>query len=154
MIRLLVLFLALSLPSLGEAAGCAPDQVDIRGDFGSVRFHVELADNDQERAKGLMNRPSMPRFSGMLFVYPRTTHATFWMRNTLIPLDMLFVGAGGVIRKIHENAVPLDESTIDGGRGVLAVLEINGGMASRLGIRAGDQLHHAAFGDQAAWPCE
>lgn len=154
MIRTIFLAIVLALPGQVLAGSCADDRVDIRGNFGSVRFHVEVADDDGERAQGLMNRPSMPRFSGMLFIYPHPTHARFWMRNTLIPLDMLFVGTDGVIRRIHDNAVPLDETTIDGGGGVVAVLEINGGLAATLGIRPGDQLRHPAFGDGALWGCD
>ena len=100
-----------------------------------------------------MHVESLPKFSGMLFVFDQPHHARFWMRNTLIPLDMLFIGEDGVIRSIHPNAVPLDETSIDGGSDVLAVLEVNGGMAARLGVTKGDQVQHPAFGGDAAWPC-
>ncbi len=149
--RRLALCLVLAAgPALGE---CAPDRVDLRGDWGSARFAVELADDQQERAQGLMFRREMARNAGMLFVYPEPVRATFWMRNTLIPLDMVFVGTDGVVRGVHADAVPLDESTIDGGPDVLAVLEINAGQAEALGIAPGTELRHPAFGDAAAWPC-
>lgn len=134
-------------------AGCPIDKVTIEGDFGRAIFSIDLADEPSERAQGLMNVPDMATMSGMLFVYEAPQRATFWMRNTLIPLDMLFVGADGRIRTIHENAVPMDETTIDGGDGVLAVVEINGGLTERLGIAVGDTVQHPAFGANAAAPC-
>ena len=143
----------MALPAVAWAT-CADDVVRVQGDFGQARFRVELADEPQERARGLMFVEEMPVMDGMLFVYDAPQVATFWMRNTLIPLDMIFVGEDGVITHIHENAIPLDETTINGGDDVLAVLEINGGLAARLGIEAGDVLQHPAFGADAALPCE
>ena len=85
---------------------------------------------------------------------PEPQHVTFWMRNTLIPLDMIFIGTDGRVTRVHENAKPLDESTIDGGEGVVAVLEINGGLAGRYGIAPGTDVRHPALSqDGAAWPC-
>lgn len=152
----LALPLAVLLASAVQAsASCDEARVDIRGDWGQARFTVEVADEPAERAQGLMNRPSMPSGAGMLFVYPAPQRATFWMRDTLIPLDMIFLDETGTVTHIHENAVPLDETTIDGGPGVLAVLEINGGLSSRFGISVGDTLRHPALAaDTAAWPCD
>ncbi len=147
--------LALLVPVAAFAAGCAPGQVDIRGDFGTVRFRVELALTPAEQARGLMQRESMARLAGMLFVYPRESNVAFWMRNTLIPLDMIFVDDEGIIVRVHENAVPLDETPIPAGSPTLAVLEINGGMARTLGIEAGDEMRSAALPqDGAAWGCD
>ena len=142
------------LPSLGHAA-CEPGRVDLRGDFGTAAFSVEIADDAEERAQGLMDRPSMPMGQGMLFVYERPQRVSFWMRNTLIPLDMVFLDETGEVTRVHENAVPHDETPIPGGDGVLAVLEINGGLAGRIGIEEGAEMRHPAF-DQAtaAWPCD
>ena len=134
-------------------SACAPDTVELRGDWGSLKFSVELADTPDERAQGLMYRESMARGSGMLFIYEQPQNATFWMKNTLIPLDMIFVDEMGVVTHVHDRAVPGDLTTIDGGDGVLAVLEINGGLAERYGIEPGSQLRHPAFGPGAAWPC-
>lgn len=145
----------LAFASAAQASACREDRVSIRGAFGTAAFTVELADTDAERALGLMHRASMPRFSGMLFVFPQPERAVFWMENTLIPLDMLFIDAAGVVQSIHENAVPLDRTPIDGGFGVQYVLEINGGMAARLHLAPGDQLQHPAIAQAgAAWPCE
>ncbi|MDF0599491.1 DUF192 domain-containing protein [Psychromarinibacter sp. C21-152] len=120
-----------------------------------ARFSVEIADDPAEVARGLMHRESMPKSAGMLFIYPQPQTTHFWMRNTLIPLDMIFIGADGVVRKVHENAVPLDETPIFGGDDIQYVLEINGGLAGMLGIDAGDELRHPAVDqDLAAWPCD
>ncbi|MEL6467012.1 MAG: DUF192 domain-containing protein [Pseudomonadota bacterium] len=135
-------------------AQCEPDTVWLRGEFGTARFTVEIADTERARAIGLMNRPSMPKSEGMLFVYPRPRSLAFWMRNTLIPLDMLFVDPMGTVKKVHHNAIPLDETPIPGGDGLTHVLEINGGLARMIGISEGAQLRHPSFDqDIAAWPC-
>ena len=154
MIRAAAVALCFPLTAAPVFAGCAEDVVTVKGEWGQARFRIELADDAEERARGLMFVEDMPVMDGMLFIYEAPRRATFWMRNTLIPLDMIFAGPDGVVRHVHENAVPLDETTIDGGDGVLAVLEINGGLASRLGIGAGDVLQHPAFGADAVLPCE
>jgi len=148
---LVVAWLLVAAPAL---ASCAPDRVVLRGDWGRAAFRVEVADSPAERSQGLMHRESLPRQAGMLFVYEEPQPVSFWMKNTLIPLDMLFIGADGVVRRVHENATPLDETPIPGGREIFAVLEINGGLADVYGIEAGTQVRHPAFGARAAWPCE
>lgn len=138
----------------GALAACAPDRVSVRGAWGAIEFRVEIADTDTERARGLMHRESLPRMSGMLFLYERAGRLAFWMRNTLIPLDMIFIDPEGRVAHVHSNAVPLDETPIDGGPGNIAVLEINGGLARRLGIGPGDEIRHPGMDQtQAAWPC-
>jgi len=146
--------LLLLLPVVA-AATCRDTVVDLRGDWGAARFTVTVADDPGERAQGLMNVPEMPRGSGMLFVYERPQTASFWMRNTLIPLDMIFMDATGTVTRVHENAVPLDETPIPGGDDVLLVLEINGGLAGRLGVAPGSQLRRPAVPQSgAAWACD
>jgi hypothetical protein len=125
----------------------------VEGGFGRANFVVEVADNNAERAQGLMFREEMGTLEGMLFVYDAPGSPMFWMRNTLIPLDMLFAGPDGRILYIHENARPHDETGIRPGDGVQYVLEINGGLASRLGIEVGDAMQHPAIGEEAALPC-
>lgn len=133
---------------------CSLDTVSLRGDWGQARFNVEIADDPTEQAQGLMHREELPASAGMLFVYPAPQIAQYWMRNTLIPLDMLFLDAHGVVQHIHHQAIPLDETPIFGGDQVRAVLEINGGMAKKLGITEGSALRHPAFdGHDPAWPC-
>lgn len=140
--------------AVAALANCSDDTVWIRGEFGQARFSVEIADDPEERALGLMNRPSMPLAAGMLFVYPAPQTLSFWMRNTLIELDLLFVDARGVVQHIHPRAQPLDETPIPGGANRTHVLEINGGLAAQLGITNGAQLRHPSFAQaDAAWAC-
>ena len=135
-------------------ATCNEGRADLRGEWGSARFNVEVADDPNERSVGLMHRENMPLSAGMLFVYEQPQRVSFWMRNTLIPLDMIFMDETGRVMRIHENAVPLDETSIEGGDNIQYVLEINGGLASRLGISEGSELRHPAIGNNSAWPCE
>ena len=147
---------ALNACTTGQAAaaGCSDTSVALRGEWGQARFSVEVADDAAERAQGLMFRKSMHMGVGMLFVYDRPQAMNFWMRNTLIPLDLLFIDSRGVVQHIHENAVPLDETVISGGENLLSVLEINGGLARRMGIKTGSELRHPAFSaHNPAWPC-
>lgn len=135
-------------------ADCADTRIDLRGDWGTVRFTIEVADDPVERSRGLMNRETMAKSAGMLFVYETPQKPVFWMKNTLIPLDMIFADENGVVTRVHENARPLDLTGIEGGEGVQFVLEINGGLSARLGISEGSQLRHPAIGEDAAWACE
>ncbi|HCP82547.1 MAG TPA: hypothetical protein DIT67_13620 [Octadecabacter sp.] len=135
-------------------ASCSLDTVTIRDDAGTVQFTVDVADSVEERSRGLMFVEEMATMQGMLFVYERPRRVSFWMRNTLIPLDMLFVDELGVVQNIHAMAQPLDETPIFGGEGIQFVLEINGGLAAMLGLEAGDQMQHPSFGGGAVWPCE
>ena len=141
------------LSALAEAT-CTPDRVDLRWDGGRESFAVELADDPATRAKGLMARESLDPAAGMLFVYESPRRAQFWMKDTLIPLDMIFADATGTVTRVHANAVPGDLTPIDGGKGVAVVLEINAGLAARLGITPGATLRHPAIPvATAAWPC-
>jgi len=151
----LSLFLSAILAGAPVAASvCAEDRVDIRSGGSTASFSVEVADTPEARAQGLMNRPEMPAFSGMLFVYERPQPVSFWMKNTLIPLDMLFADETGTVQRIHAEATPLSTESIPGGQGIKLVLEINGGMAETLGLTPGAELRHPAIAqDVAAWPC-
>ena len=156
--QFLTAFLAAALSGTlappAAAAACAPDRVDLRDEGGAARFTVEVARTPVEQAQGLMNRESMATSRGMLFVYdtPRTT--AFWMRNTLIPLDMIFVDETGTVVKVH-TAAPLDETPVPSGQPVVAVLEINGGLAETLGLGEGAELRSPLLPqEEAAWPCE
>ena len=155
MIRAAFVIALFFAPLQAAWAVCAPDRVDLRGDFGQARFTVEIADTNETRAIGLMNRPSMPRSVGMLFIYEGPTQASFWMENTLIPLDMIFVDPTGRVSRVHHNAVPLDRTPIPGGDNILMVLEINGGLARAMGIGEGAELRHPRL-DQttAVWACD
>ena len=147
------LILLLAATGAAGAGDCREGALDMRGPFGAARFDVEVADDPEERAQGLMFVERMAPMSGMLFVYERPQRASFWMRNTLIPLDMIFAGADGRVTRIHENAIPGDETPIPGGDEVKYVLELNGGMAGRLGLSVGDEMRHPSIGPEPAWPC-
>lgn len=141
--------------ALQARPACDPARAELRGPFGTAAFSVEIADDAEERARGLMFRERLAASAGMLFVYETAQPVAFWMKNTLIPLDMIFLDASGVVTKVHENAVPHDETSIPGEGDVLAVLEINGGLARRIGIAPGAELRHPALPqDIAAWPCD
>ncbi|MFV2034180.1 MAG: DUF192 domain-containing protein [Halocynthiibacter sp.] len=135
-------------------ANCSDTEVDLRGDWGQVRFTVEVADDPEERAQGLMYREELAARAGMIFIFDQPQQASFWMKNTLIPLDMIFVDKTGRVSRIAENAVPRDLTPVDGGEDVLVVLEINGGLAATYGITVGSEMRNPAFATETAlWPC-
>lgn len=102
----------------------------------AISLTAEIAATDGDRKTGLMNRPAMPEANGMLFLFPGMGQVGFWMRNTLIPLDMLFLRDGTVVG-IHANALPMTETVITSPPEVNAVLEVNGGWAARHGVSEG-----------------
>lgn len=108
-------------------------------------FKVEVARTGEELGRGLMFRRHMPRDRGMLFVFPREEEIRMWMRNTYIPLDMIFIRADGRIHRIARNTTPRSERTISSGAPLRFVLEVNAGVTRRLGIRPGDRILHPAF---------
>ncbi|MFT3974680.1 MAG: DUF192 domain-containing protein [Amaricoccus sp.] len=136
-----------------RAADCAADQLDLRDADAALRFHVEVMATEDAREKGLMFRESLPKFSGMLFVYETPQPVAFWMKNTLIPLDMLFFDAAGRLERIAANARPHDETPIFGGNDIQYVLEINGGLAAELGVEPGAEIRNPAL-HGAAWSCD
>lgn len=147
-----VVLAVIAVPAMSEE--CRDDVVMLRGDGGTARFRVELADDKAERAQGLMYRETLSMSAGMLFVYPQPKRVAFWMKNTLIPLDMIFMDETGTVRTVHQQAQPHDETPIPGGNDILAVLEINGGLARKIGIGEGWTIRHPAFDQSiAAWPC-
>ncbi|HHG90631.1 MAG TPA: DUF192 domain-containing protein [Devosia sp.] len=109
---------------------------------GPVVFNVEIADTSQKRAQGLMFRQSLADDAGMLFDFGEEREVSFWMRNTFIPLDMIFIAADGEIKSIHENARPQDPTSIPSGFPVRFVLEIPGGRSREIGLVVGDRLEH------------
>ena len=109
------------------------------------KFDVWLVRSPAERARGLMFVESLDPGRGMLFLYPQPQIVGMWMRNTLIPLDMLFIEANGNIAYIAENTVPHSLDTVSADVPVSAVLELRGGRTGELGIRVGDDVRHAFF---------
>ena len=113
---------------------------------GAHRVEVEIATDDDSRERGLMWRRSLTPGQGMLFVFPGPAEHSFWMKNTLIPLDMVFIGQDGTIRSIAENTVPESLAVIDSRVPVRATLELAAGTTARLDIRVGDKVEGAIFG--------
>ncbi len=105
-----------------------------------LAFTVEIADTPEAQRRGLMYRDHLPEDQGMLFVYRAPVFVSFWMKNTQIPLDLIFIAQDGKITGIKNMARPYDESPIPSGAPVKAVLEIKGGLAERLGITKGDRV--------------
>ncbi|MFN4282112.1 MAG: DUF192 domain-containing protein [Alphaproteobacteria bacterium] len=151
-----ILFAALALaPALAPpaAAQSAPGLLQFKTDKLSIRtadgkthaFKVELATTPAERAQGLMFRRSLAPDAGMLFDFGRSEPVAMWMENTLIPLDMLFIAADGRVVNIAQRAVPFDRTPIPSKGPVKGVLELPGGTAARLGLKAGDVVQHAIF---------
>jgi uncharacterized membrane protein (UPF0127 family) len=128
-----------------ETQRLAVEPVTVATDNGNLSFSAELATNDKERSVGLMFRRSMGEREAMLFYWKQPEPVSMWMRNTYIPLDMLFVDADGTIVHIAANTVPHSLEVISAGRDVSAVMEINGGTAARLNITAGNRLLHRFF---------
>lgn len=151
MIGALALGLAMSLaacqPSptnaveLGRSpAGLALAPLTITSGNRTHQFIVEVAATPEEQRIGLMNREHLAPDRGMIFPFAEERIASFWMRNTLIPLDMIFIRSDGLITNIEANTVPLSEEPVLSHEPVTAVLEIPGGRAGQLGIRAGDKV--------------
>jgi uncharacterized membrane protein (UPF0127 family) len=114
---------------------------------GPLTFEVELALTPEQQQRGLMFRQKLGAKEGMLFDFGSPQPLSFWMANTLIPLDMLFIDGAGRIVRIHANAEPLSTRAITSGAPARAVLEINGGASRLLGIKPGDVVRHAIFGN-------
>jgi len=126
--------------------GFATDRLTIEtADGRQFDFVVELARSPEQRAQGLMFRRSLPEMSGMLFVYGKEWEVSMWMKNTIIPLDMVFIKKDGRIVTIAERTIPQSLATISSMQPVAGVLELNGGTAARLGIRRGDRVLYSAF---------
>ena len=113
---------------------------------GPRSFDVEVMRTDEERARGLMQRRYMPEDRGMLFDFKNPGPVMMWMKDTFIPLDMVFIRKDGSIARIAEMTEPHSTRTIPSGEDVLGVLEINGGVSAKLGIKAGDTVRHPLFG--------
>jgi hypothetical protein len=129
----------------GPASPAGQQTLEIATKSGVHVFSVELADNDAERAKGLMYRKELPEGQGMLFDFHREQDVSFWMQNTYISLDMIFIRGDGRILRIAENTEPLSTRLIPSGGPVRAVLEIIGGSARKLGIAPGDRVAAPIF---------
>jgi len=150
-LRSLLLVLSMAVCLAAPATGAAEPRLklrplDIVTAHGVAHFTVEVADTPKTREHGLMFRKSLAPDRGMLFDFKTPHPVTFWMKNTLIPLDMIFIGPDGRIVSIARNAEPLSETNIPSGGTVLGVLEIIGGRADQIGAAPGDKVRNAIFG--------
>jgi uncharacterized membrane protein (UPF0127 family) len=121
------------------------EPLQARTDKGVYSFQVEIADSAREREYGLMCRRAMAPDRGMLFIFPRSAPQAFWMRNTLIPLDIIYIGADGKVVSIVRNAQPLDETSRPSSGPAQFVLELAGGRAAQIGLLPGDRILHRSM---------
>jgi len=148
--RALLLLLALSAAPLGaraELATFSVTKIVIETEKGKFAFNVELAVTQAQMGQGLMYRRALAPDAGMLFDYGEPQAIAKNMKNILIPLDLVFVGADGKVVYIRERAVPLSLDPIVSAMPARALLEVNGGTVARLGLKTGDVVHHAFFGN-------
>ncbi len=138
-----LLLLAAGFAATARADGLEPLQIVTAG--GTHDFQVEIAADDASRERGLMNRRYMAADDGMLFEFDRDAPVAFWMKNTYIPLDMIFISRAGIVTNVVADAEPLSERVIPSGPPCAAVLELNGGAAAAMGLRVGDKVRHPFF---------
>src|ERR1700722_4401195 len=144
--RLLVLALVLVAVPAWALETFGTSELTVETAAGPQKFTIELALSGAQMEQGLMFRRSLAPDAGMLFDFKSPTNVTMWMKNTLIPLDMLFLDERGRIIDIHERAVPLSTDVIAAKAPARYVIELNGGTAARLGIKPGDQVTSPYFG--------
>jgi hypothetical protein len=141
---LFVCALLLAAPAI-LAAGLPRDVLLVETASSQYRFEVEVADDPTERAEGLMYRQTLADNAGMLFLYPKPQPVEFWMKNTPLSLDIVFVRADGTIARIAESTIPMSEEMIPSGEPVQAVLEVKAGTMRQLGITVGDRLRNETY---------
>ena len=144
-LRFAILFLSMLGFVAVAQAQTAPEKLAIVTATGSHPFTVEVMRTDPEREKGLMYRRFMPADRGMLFDFKKVEPVMMWMKNTYIPLDMVFIGPDGRVVSTAENAEPLSERVIPSGGAVLGVLEVNAGTLARIAVKPGDRVENAMF---------
>jgi uncharacterized protein len=128
--------------AISEAQAGPVDRIDLITKSGPHRFSIEVVADEASRAQGLMFRQSMADDHGMLFDFRREQPASFWMKNTYIPLDMIFIRADGTVVNIAEDTVPMSEAAVNSSAPVRFVLEVNAGIARKIGLKAGDRAVH------------
>jgi len=137
------LALAAILAVTAPLAACSDEgKLVLHTGTGDYSFNVEIVDTPESRAKGLMFRQELAEDSGMLFDFKEEREVSFWMRNTFIPLDMIFIDSAGVVKTIHVNARPQDPTSIPSEVPVQFVLEVPGGRSQEIGLKPGDTMEH------------
>ena len=136
---------ALVFAAAAPATASEAETLEIVTATGPHIFGVEIAADDASREQGLMFRRHMPENQGMLFEFDKSIAVNFWMKNTYIALDLIFVAEDGTISRIAANAQPFSESLIPSGPPCKAVLELNGGGAAKISLKIGDHIHHPFF---------
>ena len=142
--------LAMLAVAVPVAVQAQDNELTLHTETGDYRFNVEVVDTPESRAQGLMFRTELADDAGMLFDFKEEREVSFWMQNTLIPLDMIFVGTDGVIDTIHVNARPQDPTSIPSEVPVQFVLEIPGGRSVEIGLKPGDTMEHDRVAAPAA----
>jgi len=127
------------------ARGAETEKLEFVTASGAYPFQVEIARTMEEREVGLMYRRSLLEDGGMLFVFHSEENVAMWMKNTYIPLDMIFVSKKGRVLSIARDAKPLSEDIIPSGKPAFAVIELNGGTAAKIGLAVGDVVRHPSF---------
>ena len=144
--RLFVIVSVFLIYNLCEVSASVKSELSIITSNGSKhKFLVEVARTEEEKKIGLMFRKTLAKNAGMLFLYKREALRLMWMKNTFIPLDILFIDKKGVIKRVVKRTVPHSLATISSRQSVLAVLELRGGITSSLDIKKGDRIYHPAF---------
>jgi uncharacterized protein len=133
------------LPGSFKVSAQTLDKLEIITSTGVHAFSVEVVRNEADREKGLMYRRFMPRDRGMLFDFKREEPVMFWMKNTYIPLDMIFISKAGIVTSVAADAEPLSERLIPSGGPCYGVLEVNAGVAASISLKAGDKVRQAIF---------
>ncbi|HXF52535.1 MAG TPA: DUF192 domain-containing protein [Hyphomicrobiaceae bacterium] len=141
----MLLCFAFLVSACSEQSGARERQLILRTESGDHVITIEIAETEAEKSLGLMYRTSVPEMTGMLFAYDHPQEITMWMRNTYVPLDMVFIRADGVVHRIEANTEPLSERIIASQGPVTAVLELVAGSAEKLKLKPGDRVLHSMF---------
>lgn len=134
--------IAVAFAALLTPVAALAEELTLHTSTGDYRFNVDVVDTPESRAQGLMYVTELADDAGMLFDFKEERDVSFWMRNTFIPLDMIFVGADGLVRNVHVNARPHDVTSIPSDGPVQYVLEIPGGRSVEIGLQPGDRMEH------------
>ncbi len=145
------LFLLALLTQPGSVVAASTGTLVLKTESGDHNFDVEVATTNEEKSLGLMYRRSLPENGGMLFLYDRPQAAAMWMKNTLIPLDMVFIAPSGEVHRIEQNTEPFSTTVIPSEGDVVGVLELNAGEAAKIGLKRGDKVIYPGLAKGNGW---